>query len=147
MACAERPDKTQQSLTFSVSATGGLKQVNYSASVQGGKPPPPLSGILHFEAVSERSLTWSEEMRKSIEAQIAAAPKIEETLLTFHCTVEKGRARMWVNGRFVFEIPLEAEFDPSGVVKVQVAAGAELASARVSADTYSGRFTPPSRGI
>ena len=84
--------------------------------------------MLNFEAVSERSLTWSEEMRKSIEAQIATAPKVEETLLTLRCTVEKGRTRMWVNGRFVFEIPLEADMDPAGVVKIQLSAGAELAS-------------------
>src|SRR5690349_16263875 len=40
MACAERADKTQQALTFAISAAPGQKYVGYGASVQGGKAPP-----------------------------------------------------------------------------------------------------------
>ena len=144
MACGERPDKTPQSISFSVSASSGAKYVSYSASVEGVKPPsPPLSGFLYFEAVGDRSLTWSEEMRRAIEAQIAASPKIEESLLTLRCAVEKGRARMWVNGRFVFEVPLVADMDPSGLVRMTFPAGAELASVQMRPlPPASTRFEP-----
>ncbi len=143
MACAERPDKSPQSLIFSVSATDPGNSVNYTASVQSAKPPPSLAGVLHFDAVTDRSLTWSEEMRKSIEAQIAASPKVKDSLLTLRCTVEKNRFRCWLNGRFVSETPLAADTNLSGLVKVQVAAGAELASilVRPLADV-SNRFEP-----
>ena len=143
MACADRPDKTPQSLNFSVGATGGQNLLTYTASVQGGKIPPLLSGSLFFEAVSERSLAWSDEMRRSIEAQIAAAPQVKDSLLTLRCTVEKKRFRSWLNGRFVAEIPLEADFNPSGLVKAQLTAGAELASIRVRPLTaVAARFEP-----
>lgn len=75
MACADRADKTQQFLAFSVSADSALNQAGYGMTVQGGNVPPPVTGILYFLAVSERSLTWSDEMRQSIEAQIATAPQ------------------------------------------------------------------------
>ncbi len=131
MACGERPDKTPQSLNCSINTTGGSKFVNYYVTTEGGKVPPPFIGNLYFEAVTERSLAWSEEMRKAIEAQIASAPKVEETLHTLRCTVEKGRFRCWVNGRFVNETALPADMDLSGLVKVEISPGAELASIRV----------------
>ncbi len=144
MACADRPDKTPQSVTFSVGANGGQKSIVYSITVLGGKaPPPPLSGSLFFEAVSERSLTWSEEMRKCIEVQIGGAPKVNESLLTLRCTVEKSRCRIWVNGRFSGEVALPSDMDPSGLVKVQATAGAEIASIQVRPLTdVSNRFEP-----
>ncbi len=143
MACADRPDKTPQSVSLSVSAVGGQNQVNYSVTVLGGQSPPPLNGSIFFEAVSDRSLTWSEEMRKTIEAQIASAPKVKDSLLTLRCTVEKGRYRAWVNGRFICEIPLAADMNPSGFVKVQATVGAEIASIRVRPlEGISARFEP-----
>ena len=131
MACAEKADKTPQALAFSVSACGGQKCLNYSASVQGWQASQPPPGVLHLEAVSERSLAWSEEMRKTIEVQIAAAPKLEETIFTLRCTVEKGRFRCYLNGRFVSETALETDMDPAGVVRLQVGPNAELVSLRV----------------
>src|ERR1043166_971808 len=90
---AEPPGKALSSLAFSVSATSGQTVLSCNASVQGGKSPQFLAGMLHFEAVSDRSLAWSEEVRRSIEAQIANAPRIEESLLSFRCTIERGRFR------------------------------------------------------
>lgn len=132
LARAERADKTQQSLTYYVTNSKGQNYVSYGVSVEGGKPPPPVTGVLYFDAVSDRSLGWSEEMRKSIEAQIAAAPKVTETLLTIRCTVEQGRFRIWLNGRFMSELPLEADMNPSGSMRILAYPGAELISVRVN---------------
>ncbi len=143
LACAERKDKTEQSLVFNIGFQEGQKFLNYTVSVQGGKPPEPTIAIQSFEAVSDVSLAWSEEMRRSIEAQIAAAPKIEESILTLRCTVEKKRFRCWLNGRFVSELPLEAVMDPSGVVKIQLGPNAELVSLKVRPLKAVGRRFEP----
>ncbi|MBI4024488.1 MAG: hypothetical protein HY360_05870, partial [Verrucomicrobia bacterium] len=143
LACAERTDKTEQSLGFNVGFQAGQKFLNYTASVQGGTPPAPTIAIQSFEAVSDVSLAWSEEMRRSIEAQIAAAPKIEESLLTLRCTVEKERFRCWLNGRFVSELPLAADMDPRGVLKIQLDAKAELVSLKVRPLKADGRRFEP----
>jgi hypothetical protein len=117
----------QQALTLGVNTAAGQKYVGYGASVTGGKTPPqPMSGYLYFEAVTERSLAWTEEMRRAIEAQMASAPKIEESILTLRCTVQKGLFRSWLNGRFVTELILEPDMDPSGLVKITSYAGVEL---------------------
>lgn len=144
MACGERADKTQQALVFTVSAAPNVKYFGYGASVQGGKTPPaPLSGFFYLEAVSDRSLAWSDEMRKSIEAQIAATPKIDDMLMTLRCTAEKGRFRCWLNGRFVAELALEPDFNPAGLVKIQSSANTELVSARVRAATPTSTIYEP----
>lgn len=143
LAAGERPDKTPQALNFSVSLSGGLTYVSYSASVQGGKPPAPQSGALHLVPVTERSLGWTDEFRRAIEAQIAAAPKPEETLFTVRCTVEKGRFRAWLNGRFSTDLALEPDMDPSGVVKITLSPNVELVSVRTRALTAAPhRFEP-----
>jgi hypothetical protein len=130
MACATRPDKTQQALSFGVSRTSELTYVSYTTSVQGGKPPPAQAGTQYLVAVTDRSLAWTEELRRAIEAQIAATPKPDDMLYTARCTVEKGRFRTWLNGRYSGELALEPEMDPSGAVMITLAPGAELVSVR-----------------
>lgn len=130
LASGLRADKTPQALHFSVSLTGGQTAVSYSASVQGGKPPAPQSGTLHLVPVTERSLGWTDEFRRGIEAQIAAAPKPEEFLFTVRCTVEKGRFRAWLNGRYSTDLTLEPDMDPSGKVKITLSPSAELVMVR-----------------
>ncbi len=153
MACADLADKSHQALTLSVSAAGGTGYISYGVSVTASdapealkaKPPPSLNGYLYFDAVkaNERSLAWSDDMRRMIEAQIAAAPKVEETPMTLRCTVEKDRFRCWINGRFVSELPIEPGMNPSGLVRVQIYPGAEVTSLKVlplAADSH--RFEP-----
>lgn len=143
MAVGLRADKTPQSLSFSVSTSETTPYVQYAASVQGGKVSPPQSGILYFAAVTERSLAWSEEMRRVIESQIAAAPKINETLMTVRMTAEHGRLRTWYNGRFASETKLEPDFDPSGNVRITASPGAEIVSVQVKPlAAVSDRFDP-----
>lgn len=138
-----RADKTPQALHFSTNLTGGQTAVSYSASVQGGKPPAPQSGTQHLVPVTERSLGWTDEFRRGIEAQIAAAPKPEEFLFTVRCTVEKGRFRAWLNGRYVTDLALEPDMDPSGTVKITLSPAAELVSVRSRPlEPTSPRFEP-----
>jgi hypothetical protein len=131
MAGAVRPDKTAQSLNFSVSRAAGQTYVSYTTSVQGGKPPPAQSGAQHLVAVMDRSLAWTEDLRRAVEAQIAATPKPDDVLHRVRCTVEKGRFRTWLNGRFAGELPLEAGTVLDGTVAITLSQHAELLSVRV----------------
>lgn len=143
MAYGTRPDKTTQSLSFSVGRTAETTYLSYATSVQGGKPPPALSGTLHLVPVTERSLAWTEDLRKIVEAQIAAATKPEDMLHTVRCTVEKSRFRTWLNGRFAGEISLASDMNASGLVKMTLSPNSELVSARVRPlAPISGRFEP-----
>jgi hypothetical protein len=143
LASAARPDKTQQALNFSASLTGGLKYVSHSASVTGGKPPAAQNGSQYVAAVTDRSLGWSEDLRRIIETQMAAAPKPEAMLHTVRSTVEKGRFRTWLNGRFVSELILEPDMDPAGLVKIFLAPNSELVSVRMRPlPPVSDRFEP-----
>lgn len=143
MAVGERPDKTPQSISLSVNAGDATPYLGYSTSVAGGKVGPAASGYLYFAAVTERSLAWTEEMRRAIDAQIAAEPKINESVITARLTVEHGRVKSWVNGRFVNEIKLEPDYDPTGKVRITAASGCELVSVRVEPIAASStRFEP-----
>jgi len=143
LACAVRPDKTQQALNFTASLTGGLKYVSHSASVTGGKPPAAQNGSQYVAAVTERSLGWSEDLRRIIEAQMAAAPDPEEMLHTVRATVEPGRFRVWLNGRFVGDLILESDMDPAGLVRIFLAPNSELVSVRMRPlAPVSNRFEP-----
>jgi hypothetical protein len=143
MGCATRADKTQQALSFAVSTTSELTYVNYTTSVQGGKPPPAQTGTQHLVAVTERSLGWTEDLRRAIEAQIAASTKPEEMLHTARCTVEKGRFWTWLNGRYSGDLSLESDMDPAGAVTIALSPGAELVSVRMRAlAAVSSRFEP-----
>lgn len=130
--------------SFSVSAGSGNAYLSYGASTQGfATPPKPVAGVQYLQAVTDRSLAWSEEMRKTIEAQIAAAPKIEETVLNLRFTVEAGRCRGWLNGRYVGEVALDATPMFPGTVTIQASPGAEVVSARVRPlAAVPGRFEP-----
>jgi hypothetical protein len=132
MACGDMPDKTPQLFDFMVSAPAAQHYVQYSVSIQGPKTPPPaVIGYLYLQAVTERSLAWPEELRAAIDAQIAAAPKLEEMLGTLRCTVEGDRFRCWFNGRFCGELAVGPDLNTSGKVRLTVQAGAELVSLRV----------------
>ncbi len=144
LACATRPGKPSQTLTFYVSAAHASNVLNYSMTVEGGKAsPPPMTGTLFFDAVTDRSLAWSDEMRKTVEAQIAAAPKVADTVVTLRWTLEKGRFRAWVHGRFVGEMALGLDFASPVQVKLQATPGTEIASVRIRPlEDVSARFEP-----
>ncbi len=131
------------SVSASLPATGNY--VSYAASVQGvtPKPPTPINGILYLVPVTERSLAWSEEMRKTIEEQIASVPKTEDVVFTLRWVMEDDKCRLWMNGRFVGEIALEPGIDRSGPIRVTVSPGSELVSVRGRAyKEADGRFEP-----
>lgn len=131
MVGAPQPKKSPQTIAFSISAAAAQNLVNYSTTVEGPKPWPSVSGVLYFDAVSERSLAWSDEMRRTIEAGIAAAPRVGKTLIPLRFTVERNRFRAWLNGRFVSEAPLDAGTNPCEVMRIMVGSNVEVASVRV----------------
>ncbi len=143
MACGLRPDKTRQALHFTVSKAGEAPSLSYTTSVEGGKPPPAQSGTQHLVAVTERSLAWTEDLRRIVEAQIAAATRPEDMLHTVRCTVEKSRFRTWLNGRFAGEITLAPDVNPAGVVRIALSLNSELVSVRMQPlAAVSSRFEP-----
>jgi hypothetical protein len=135
MACATLPDKKPQALNFSVALKEGTTNVSYGASVQGviapgGKPPASQAGVQHLVGVTERSLGWPEDLRKIVESELAAATKPEEMLMTVRCTLEKGRYRAWINGRYACDVALEDGMEPAGVLRIALSANAELVTIR-----------------
>jgi hypothetical protein len=135
MASGTLPDKKPQALNFSVSLKEGTTNITYGASVTGtiapgAKPPAAQSGVQHLVGVTELSLGWPEDLRKIVEAELAATPKPEERLQTVRCTVEWGRYRAWVNGRYVCDVALEPEMNPAGILKISLPPNAELVTVR-----------------
>ncbi|HVF10139.1 MAG TPA: hypothetical protein VNA16_05015, partial [Abditibacteriaceae bacterium] len=129
MAVQTLPDKTAQALGVSISATEGQESVAYHTSLTHTKNVQ-LSGALGLQAVAERSLSWSEELRRTIEAQMATAPKLAESTFTIRAKVERGLFRTYLNGRFLNEIVLPAGMDASGPIKIQLHYGGQLVSIR-----------------
>lgn len=125
LASKTLPDKTQQSLSMSMA--GSQETVTYHTGLTHVKNVQH-SGSLALKAISDRSLAWSEEMRRTVEAQLAAAPKLEESTFTQRGVIDRGYWRTYLNGRFLNEIKLPEGFDPSGLVKMQMYYGAQLLS-------------------
>ncbi len=125
--CAELPDKSKQAFTASVSAVPDAKYINYSCSIQ-PQTAKPINGRLYFQAVSDISFNWPEEMRKIIEYQIASAPKIDEKLHTLRLVVAKDRFSVYVDGRFVGCLPTGKNIQKKGTVNIKIYYGAKLLS-------------------
>jgi hypothetical protein len=139
--------KPAQILHFSAGLGAGAPYISYAASVQNPKPPKdaakPISGYVYTVPVTERSLAWSEEMRRTIEAQMASVPKVEEMVQSLRWVVEGDKYKCWVNGRYIGEFPLEAGMDWSGPVRIMLNPGTELLSVRGRAlGEKTGRFEP-----
>jgi hypothetical protein len=115
VGCAELPDKTKQACNATLSVGPDAKAMSTSSSIL-----PETAKILYssltFQAVTERSLAWSEEMRKTIEAQMATAPTAENTLFTLRMVVTKETYSTWVNGRFISRFNVKNGIDPSGTI-------------------------------
>lgn len=129
--CAERPDKTQQTLVFSLAHVQGYPHFSYSTSVVGSKIPA-TSGTLYVTPVTKRSLAWTDDFRRLIDAQMAAAPKVEEMVVSLRCKLENDRFRVWINGRFVNETKLDAGMDRTSIVKIAAGPNADIVSAHVA---------------
>jgi hypothetical protein len=127
---AELPDKTRQACIASVSAAAGAQTLNYSCSIQPATDKG-ISGVLGLQAVAARSLAWPEEMRATIEAQIAAAPKLDDTLCTLRLVATPRKYAAWLNGRFIGQFAVRKGLDPSGTISISLDSGAELVSLRV----------------
>jgi hypothetical protein len=139
---ADLPDNVKQAFTCTVSTPKGGGQLNYSMSAvpADGKP---LNGVLYLRAVSERSLGWSEEMRKTIEAQMAAAPKVDDLRCTLRLVVSTKAFRAWLNGRYVGELKMKDGLDPSGTIGITMHDNAELLSVRaLPVMEHDARFEP-----
>jgi len=138
---AELPDKSRQAFTCSVSVAKGGEYISYgmSATPETGKP---INGNLYLRAVNERSLGWSEEMRKTIEAQMAAAPKIDELPCTLRLVLTGESFRAWFNGRYIGELPVKADAIPAGTVSLNVNYNAELLLLKVEPAAIDSRFEP-----
>lgn len=148
MASGTTPDNKPLALNFNVSLKEGQTNITYAASVTGttapgAKPPVSQSGTQHLVGVTERSLGWPEDLRRIVESELAAATKPEEMLQTVRCTVEKGRYRAWVNGRYLCDIALEEGMDPAGLLKISLGLNAELVTVRTRRlETPPAKFEP-----
>ncbi len=123
--CTELPDKSKQAFTASCSAAQDAKYINYSLSVQ-PQTEKPINGHLYFQAISDISFNWPEEMRKTIEYQIASAPKITEKLHTLRLVITKRMFSVYVNGRFVGRLPLQKDFQDKGTINITLYYGTKL---------------------
>jgi len=131
------PNEPVQHQAFSIRAVGGqgeywANQVLCRTSVKQSRSEDADS-TLHIKAVGDRSLAWPEEMRKTIETQMANAPKLEEMRFVLRCTVEGNRFRTWLNGRFIKEMSLDPDVDPAGALRIELSSDVQLLSVRTRA--------------
>jgi len=132
----------QQSFNCSLSAAkdSGYLSMSMSTTPDAGKT---LYGSLYLKAVNERSLAWSEEMRKTIEAQMAAAPKVDDLRCSMRLILTKDAYTAWVNGRYLGQLKVKEGIDPSGMIFINLNYNADLIS--VKAFPYKpidARFVP-----
>ncbi len=139
-----KPDKTPASVQFSVATTGGTNILRAHLAVSGYKELKPETYYLNFDPVSDVSLAWSEEMRSTIESQIANAPQVADTTVIARCTVVGRQVRAWVNGRYIGQQTLPEDFVPAGTLKVSATTQSQLLSLRVSPVAAYGLFEPVS---
>lgn len=131
-----------QALGVGINATGGQEAITYSTTLVHEKNRT-FAGRLGLQAVSERSLAWPEEMRRTIEAQIAQAPRLASSTFTVRATLVDGLFRSYLNGRFLHEIPLPDGMVEMGTVRIQLSGGAQLVSMKMRAlEPVNSRFEP-----
>lgn len=86
---------------------------------------------LRPQPFTDRSLAWPEAMRKTLEAQLVSAPKIDDMLLTLRVVVADGKITAFFNERFADQATFSPGIDPSGAIRVQLYDTARLVSVRV----------------
>ena len=128
---ADLPGGVKQSCFASVSALADGKSLNYTCGIL-PETDKTINGTFALQAVTERSLAWSEEMRATIEAQMTAAPKLEGMTCTLRLQVTKEKYAAWLNGRFIGQFAVRPGVDPSGTVNITLYYGAELLSLRTT---------------
>ncbi len=139
-----KPDKTITSVQFSVSATDAINALNAGLVISGYKELKPSRDTIYFDPVSDVSLAWSEEMRATIESQIANAPKVQDTLLIAHCTFDGNTVRAWINGRYIGQQAIPAELQKSGTFKITASPNTQLLSLRIAPLAQPSLFEPVS---
>jgi len=133
LGCKELPDKTVQCARLGVNMHKGAGYVGYSYGLQGFSKERDKSVDDYFwvNGAAESNLAWPDDFRRMMEAQIAAQPKIEE--FTLRCTVEPGRIRGWLNGRYMGEMALPAEMKEGGALRVLMGGDVQLLAMRAQA--------------
>ena len=132
----------KQSFTVNVSGAKDWGYISYNSAIlpETGKS---ILGTLYLKAVNERSLSWSDEMRKTIEMQMAAAPKLDDMLLTLRMVVTPAKCVAWLNGRLIGQYDVKKGIDLGGTVNIAFYYNAELLSARAFPyQDMAARFEP-----
>jgi hypothetical protein len=137
-----KADKSNTSVQFSVSSTDQTNAINATLAVAGYKDLKPSRDTIYFDPITDVSLAWSEEMRSTIESQIAQAPQVKETVFVAHCTLVGDSVRAWINGRYIGQQTLPQDFEKSGGFKLSATANVQLLSLRVSPAATTGNFEP-----
>jgi hypothetical protein len=137
------PDGTAQSLGFSVSSTAGQAYLSYGRSVQPAMGQA-VSGYFYAQPFTDRSLAWPDAMRRTLEAQMASAPKIEDLEWTLRYVLADGKFTVYLNERFVDQVKLADGFRPEGTMRLQLYNGIELLSISAAplTTTAGARFEP-----
>jgi hypothetical protein len=137
-----KPDKTTASVQFSIGTTAGTNILRASLGIPGFKEIKPENYNLNFDPVSEVSLAWTEEMRSTVESQIARAPQVADTLIIARFTVVGRQVRAWVNGRYCGQLTLPEDFVTSGTLKLTATTQSQLLGLRVTPVAPASRFEP-----
>jgi hypothetical protein len=99
-----------------------------------------MSGIYRIRNLPKNRLTWPDMVRRRLEADTAAEPRITNRWITLRYQLRKNEARVYLDDRVLRAVP-HPSLDTSGFVQLLFTRGVEIASlASVPLSAPDGRF-------
>lgn len=125
-------DIKQAPLEFGVSVGGGSDEMSWHATDPAPKDPKKTSvnGTYNLKGIKGRSLNWPEDLRKSIEHDMASLLAVEQKWLTVRYVLRKEAFRIYLDDRLVID-RAKPGLNVSGMVRVDLSPHVQLALVQV----------------
>jgi hypothetical protein len=131
------PD-SKKPIKFECSYTGGEDQLNWQIYAPHDKTTPNWGkGSYYINKSNQLSLSWSEDLRKIIEDQLASIVPVEERWFVFRCQLLQKSYRIYMNDRLLLE---QDGLDASGLIKIDITPYIQLASVKTSSINLYNNF-------
>lgn len=92
-----------------------------------GESHPYARAVFRPKGNITRSLAWPERLRKIVEHELAALPKISETWLSVRYVLREDGVRVYANDSVLLDCR-KADLNPEGMLRIAISPGVELRS-------------------